>query len=101
MHALGEQTLRRDEEENPYRHINIEDPVPAQILRNDTADGRASADPQRHHDAVHPQRLSSLMGRKDARDHGDIDGKDEGRAQSLKQTGRNQHHQGGCRTTDR
>src|SRR5260221_11542912 len=95
VHTLGEQMLRRDKQEDTYRHIDKKDPAPGKVLRDNATNSETSADSQCYHNAVQAQRSPTLLGRKDTRDHSNIDGKDERTSQPLEKARSNQHSQ--CR----
>src|SRR5260221_12073598 len=91
VHTLGEQMLRRDKQEDTYRHIDKKDPAPGKVLRNNAANSVTNADSQCYHDAIQVQRSPTLLDRKDTRDLSNIDGKDECTSNPLEITSSNQH----------
>ena len=90
MEGFSEHAHANAEDKSTDRDVDIEDPAPAQILGDQTSNGRPRAHAERHNNSIQTECAPALARREDTRNHRRIDGKDERSPYSLQETGEDQ-----------
>src|SRR2546428_11028965 len=94
LRALLTIKVRRGKEgEQADWHIDIKDPTPGQILRNDPSNGRPGSHAQRYHHRIQAQCQSSLSAGKCRGNHCNVDRKDERAPDTLEKASENEQQQ--------